>query len=80
MDVRIARHRQSLQDAFEVALVRAEARAEVRPGDVLARASVLVALGVAVDWAARCGDLQQARVLAGSGTPLLADLAGGPPA
>jgi len=77
LDVRIARYRQSLQAAFEVALVRAEAQAEVRPGDVPARASLLVALAVAVNWAARCGDLQQARMLAGSVSSLLADLAGG---
>lgn len=77
MDVRIARYRQSLQTAVEAALVRAEAHGEVRPGDVPARASLLVALAVAVNWAARCGDLHQSRVLAGSVSSLLADLAPG---
>ena len=46
LDVRIARVRQSLPAALEVALARAEAQAEVRPGDVPARRSVLVALAV----------------------------------
>jgi len=75
LDVRIARYRQSLQSAFAVALARAEAHGEIRPGDVPARASVLVALAIAVNWAARCGDLQQARQLADSVSSLLSDVA-----
>ena len=71
---RVERYSRSLQEGFEAALVRAEARGEVRPGDVPARAAALVALAVTVNWTARSGTPEQARLVAASASSLLSEL------